>query len=517
MNPDPRSLRATAALLPLALALPMLLAAPAGAQPVAAGARHVVEVEGNLVVARATPQGAWSALVPRGLRYVVSDTQAGWVRLDFAGRAVWVAASDVRRVSSGVAAVEVAGLSAVRSNASPRGVLLGQAAGGQSYVELARQPGWVQVQFDARAGWIPETSSRALSWSGGSAAPTPGSAASPPVTTAARTATASSGRYPRPAADLLAEREGFGASARGGDPQRIFRVTTRSNRGSGSLRTALESSQPYWIVFDVEGTFDLGSSPVRIRTRKTIDGRARDVTIRGGLRIERARDVIVADVRLTNPRGDAILVNGEGGSRTSDFESRDLWFHHLELFSSGDGLIDVRGGTNITISWCHFHTHLKGLLIWKDSRQRAAPGMRVTMHHNYFDRLTRRGPNFNYGRIDYYNNYQDRWYEYGAGSHEGAQFLSEANVYQARRGWLDFSGDPNPGGDHDWIVSKKAIVNDWAGRRQGAVRSVNDLARNGAEIVTHRASTVFQRPYRVQVERAGDALVQRIVNGAGPR
>jgi pectate lyase len=316
---------------------------------------------------------------------------------------------------------------------------------------------------------------------------------------------------------LLAERVGFGRAARGGDPGLVYRVTTLSDSGSGSLRRACESDRPYWIVFAKSGTIKLRSR-LRIRANKTLDGRGRNVVIKGEVRLEGVRNVIINDLAITSPKNDAILLTGNGGSSVRDFEVRDVWLHHLELYDSEDGLVDLRGATDVTVSWCHFRDHAKVALMWKEKRGRSAKGMRVTMHHNFFDGTTRRNPSFNYGKLDFFNNYVSGFWEYGLGYYEDSRVLSEGNIYSARRGWINFGRDPNSG-DYDFFVKKGAVINDWAGRRPGKLRSVGDARRNGAKIVTRGEQDVFSRStyYRLTPEAAGDRLQQKIVNGVGPR
>ena len=53
---------------------------------------------------------------------------------------------------------------------------------------------------------------------------------------------------------------------------------------------------------------------------------------------------------------------------------------------------------------------------------------------NYLEKLTRRGPQFHYGYLDFFNNYQFHWYEFGAAAESGGKLLSENNVYEARPG-----------------------------------------------------------------------------------
>ena len=174
--------------------------------------------------------------------------------------------------------------------------------------------------------------------------------------------------YPYSADTLWAERAGYGAAATGGDPDNIYHVTTLADGGSGSLRAALESDQDYWIVFDVEGGIT-HIDPVRITSNKTVDGRGRSITVEGELRLEDAENVILSDLSLTNQLeepcgqdGDVISIRGTGGGSPSDFSSRNIWIHHVELYEGGDGLLDIRGGTDITLSWSHLHSHMKAML-----------------------------------------------------------------------------------------------------------------------------------------------------------
>lgn len=334
--------------------------------------------------------------------------------------------------------------------------------------------------------------------------------------------------YPFRASTLLAEREGFGRAATGGDPARVYRVTTLADDGPGSLREALESAEPWWIVFDVEGEI-IHEDRVEVRANKTVDGRGRVILIRGKMRLRDVQNVIISDVALTNPdveacstnSGDAINITGNGGEDPLSYTSRDIWLHHVEAYNSGDGLIDVRGGSNITISWGHFHGHKKGMLMWNTADGMPAPGMRVTLHHNYFDRITLRGPQFVYGRAHLYNNYQYRWYEYGAASLGGAQLASEGNIYEARPGRLcvPLCPDPNACGDNDLVVSKAGLIHDWDTNGAGYVRSTGDLALEDAELQENEPSMVFDpaAEYPYVAEPATVALAARIADESGPR
>ena len=335
---------------------------------------------------------------------------------------------------------------------------------------------------------------------------------------------------------LLAERVGFGRRAAGGDPTNVYRVTTNAASGAGSLRTGLESAEDYWIVFDIgatsAATIDLGEDPVRILSNKTVDGRGRDVTIDGALEMRNGvRDVILTDLRLTNSHGrrctqegDVLLIRGAGAATPGAFENRDIWIHHIDFFEGGGGLFDVRGGSRITVSWSEFREHSKRLLLSQAAADEIeGREMEMTFHHNYFNRLSRRGPRLTYGRAHYYNNYQYEWWEYGAASVFEAQFLSENNIYQARPGRTCGSifspcTDPAPCGDDDYEVSKLAVSNDWAAEgNPGYVRSTGDLLLQEAVVQVRSPERVFTPDYPFVAEVADTALAARVRDGAGPR
>lgn len=332
-------------------------------------------------------------------------------------------------------------------------------------------------------------------------------------------------KYPFSATTLLAERVGFGGQTKGGDPKNVVHVKNTNASGTGSLRAALESSASSWIVFDVKkGTIKIGT--VHLKSNKTIDGRGRDITIEGSLRIDAGvHDIIISDVRMTNPNGDDVLtIGGDVSESPSNLSTKNFFFHHLELFTAKDGLLDVKhAATNLTLSWTHLHSHVKALLVASDGDYPTVDAaMRLTYHHNFFDRITRRGPRIRFGKADYFNNYQYQWYEYGAGSFSGAQLLSQNNVYEARPGafCLPACPDPNPGSDaNDFFVSKNALIVDWANMGLGYTKSVGDVALEGAVIVQNEPLKVFDRAtyYSATPEPAGPQLVAKIKAGAGPR
>lgn len=333
------------------------------------------------------------------------------------------------------------------------------------------------------------------------------------------------GSYPFSAASLLAERVGFGAKTVGGSPMNVVHVTTLADTGVGSLREALISAASSWIVFDVNGTIKWATS-VKAKSNKTVDGRGRAIVIEGELKLDApTTQFILSDVALRNPNGtgDVIGVRGHGDATPASFDTHDLWFHHLDMSKGGDGLLDLRGATAVTLSWNHLHTHSKAFLHARNTDDGEAGGMRVTYHHNWFEKISRRGPQFAFGEADFFNNFQDQWYEFGAAGVAGAKFLSEANIYAARPGTICFPvacPDPNsPTGDSDFEVSKQALIDEIDTTGKGNTKSVNDLLQNGAVVIQTNPGAVFSRAtyYAATIEAATPALAAKIKAGAGPR
>jgi pectate lyase len=151
--------------------------------------------------------------------------------------------------------------------------------------------------------------------------------------------------------------------------------------------------------------------------------------------------------------------------------------------------------------------------------------MRVTYHHNFFDRLTRRGPHLAYGgRGHFFNNYQYQWFEYGAAAVQDAQLASEANVYEALPGTTCLGNcprNPNPCGDDvQFQIPKLGLSVDWAANGSlGHARSLNDLKLEGAIVTERNPGQVFTPAtfYRYTAEPANAALVARLRAGTGPR
>ncbi|MEV8435997.1 hypothetical protein AB0425_01355 [Actinosynnema sp. NPDC051121] len=89
--------------------------------------------------------------------------------------------------------------------------------------------------------------------------------------------------------------------------------------------------------------------------------------------------------------------------------SHHVWLDHNDLSHGYDGVIDIkRGSSYVTVSWNHAHDHTKNMLLGHDDDNGAQDvgRLKVTYHHNWFDRTPQRNPRVRFGEpVHVFNNY----------------------------------------------------------------------------------------------------------------
>ena len=112
-------------------------------------------------------------------------------------------------------------------------------------------------------------------------------------------------------------------------------------------------------------------------------------------------------------------------------ECHHVWIDHCEFHSkigpgigvdTYDGLLDIKKGShNVTVSWCHFHDHMKTVLIGhSDNNGDQDVNLEVTFHHNWFSNTDGRNPSLRFGKVHYFNNYLENIRDYGFAVRNGA-------------------------------------------------------------------------------------------------
>jgi pectate lyase len=199
------------------------------------------------------------------------------------------------------------------------------------------------------------------------------------------------------------------------------------------LKTYAESTTAY--IIRVQGTISNGANggKVSVRSNKTIVGVGSTAFLNGvGLEINNNNNVIIQNLRIsligvttrTETAGvfttsddeglPAILVNG-GDAISIAGTSKNIWIDHCELYSEDpgvqtnhdlyDGLIDIKGQTGfITISWNYLHDHHKAGLVGASDTD-LYDDRKVTLHHNYYNKVLLRIPMYRGAVGHFFNNY----------------------------------------------------------------------------------------------------------------
>ncbi|MEV4662344.1 hypothetical protein AB0J85_10360 [Micromonospora echinofusca] len=288
----------------------------------------------------------------------------------------------------------------------------------------------------AASGTAPQTAVGTVSQAAPGTAPAPAAAADGGTSLAAPgTAAAASGTAPAAAADGFASVSALGQNGTtGGAGGPVVTVTT-----TAQFLDHIARPGPY--VIQVAGTITLPTGANdgmwNVASDKTIVGLGDDATLSGGgLNIgvpvdddvtsppaNAVHNIIIRNLHLTGATDDLINVQ---------MFSHHIWIDHNEFSNGDDGAVDIKRGSDfVTVSWNHFHDHDKTLLLGHD--EDAGPQdigrLRVTYHHNFFDRSDQRNPRVRFSALAhvYNNHYNDN--SYGVASTYDAAVLMENNYF----------------------------------------------------------------------------------------
>jgi pectate lyase len=220
------------------------------------------------------------------------------------------------------------------------------------------------------------------------------------------------------------------------------------------FKTQAQSSGAKTIL--VNGALS-GSGTVEIAPDKTIRGVGASAGISGTtLNIEDAKpaNVIIQNMNIRGVRGnDAIQIEN----------ASHIWIDHNTMSSTiendpdyYDGMLDITHGADyITVSWNVVRNHWKTSLVGhSDGNAGEDRGhLRVTYHHNWFDRTFERSPRVRFGETvhvfnNYYSDINNNSDSYAIASVMDAGLLVEGNVFEnVRQACWSKSGyaDSDPG------------------------------------------------------------------------
>jgi pectate lyase len=261
--------------------------------------------------------------------------------------------------------------------------------------------------------------------------PTPSTSVSPTVspTTSPTPSTPPTTNPPQPGGIVGWATQGGGTTGGAGGAT----VTVSS---WADFRTQAQASGTRTIL--VNGMLS-GSGTVEVTANKTIRGVGASSGLSGTtLNIE---DMQPANVIIQN-----LNIRGVPGTDTIQIENAThIWIDHNTLSSTieddvdfYDGMIDItHAGDYITVSWNIVRDHWKTSLVGhSDGNSGEDTGhLRVTYHHNWFDRTFERSPRVRFGETvhvfnNYYTNVNNNEDSYAIASTMDAGVLVEGNVFE---------------------------------------------------------------------------------------
>ncbi|MCH5248503.1 MAG: chitobiase/beta-hexosaminidase C-terminal domain-containing protein [Lachnospiraceae bacterium] len=162
----------------------------------------------------------------------------------------------------------------------------------------------------------------------------------------------------------------------------------------------------------------------------TIEGIGEDATVKGfGFLIRNCGNVEFRNFAIMAFMDDGVSM---------DTDNENIWIHDLDIFygstggdsdqAKGDGSVDIKGTTYVTVAYNHFWDSGKCSLCGMEKV--TAPEFKVTYHHNWFDHSDSRHPRIRRGSVHIYNNYFDGNSKYGVGTTNNSNAFVEANYFR---------------------------------------------------------------------------------------
>ncbi|KAJ8110673.1 hypothetical protein OPT61_g6540 [Boeremia exigua] len=206
--------------------------------------------------------------------------------------------------------------------------------------------------------------------------------------------------------------------------------TTGGGSGAGTTVSdcaGLTAAAKAGGVIKIKGTLT-GCGIVKIVSNTSVLGVGSNAGITdGGFQVRKADNVIIRNIKFYRAPKGKDLVDID--------ESTRVWVDHNDFSSVGitgdkdtyDGLLDAKhGADSLTFSWNKFHDHWKGSLVGhSDNNAGEDTGkLRVTYHHNDFQKVNSRLPSVRFGTAHVYSSCYNGGIS-GVNSRMGAQVFVE--------------------------------------------------------------------------------------------
>nr|WP_199001915.1 T9SS type A sorting domain-containing protein [Flavobacterium sp. ASV13] len=209
----------------------------------------------------------------------------------------------------------------------------------------------------------------------------------------------------------------------------------------------------------------------------TIEGIGNDAVANGwGVRLKSASNIEVSNLGFMNC--DSTAGDNVGMQQDNDH----VWVHNCDLFYGnagsdadqikGDGALDNKSSTYITMSYNHFWDNGKASLLGLS--EGTTTGLYVTYHHNWFDHSDSRHPRVRYYSAHIYNNYYDGVAKYGAGSTMGSSLFVEGNYFRNSKHPMMTSLQGTDIWDEANQVNNAGTMGTFSGEAGGSIKAFNN-------------------------------------------
>lgn len=225
----------------------------------------------------------------------------------------------------------------------------------------------------------------------------------------------------------------------------------------------------------------------------TFEGIGNDAVANGwGVRLKSASNIEVSNLGFMN-------CNSTAGDNVGMQQNNDhVWVHNCDLFYGnagsdadqikGDGALDNKTSTYITLSYNHFWDNGKASLLGLS--EGTTSGLYITYHHNWFDHSDSRHPRVRYYSAHIYNNYFDGVSKYGSGSTLGSSLFVEGNYFRNSKHPMLTSLQGTDIWDETNQVNNAGTMGTFSGEAGGSIKAFNntfdaDNATNNMRFVAY--------------------------------
>lgn len=163
----------------------------------------------------------------------------------------------------------------------------------------------------------------------------------------------------------------------------------------------------------------------------TLEGVGEDAVADGwGIRLKNASNIEIRNIGTMNCNSD------EGDNIGLQQDNDHIWVHHNDFFygdagtdsdqAKGDGALDCKESTYVTISYNHFWDSGKSNLLGNGGETMGY----FTYHHNWYDHSDSRHPRVREHTVHVFNNYFDGNAKYGIGATTACSIFAENNYFR---------------------------------------------------------------------------------------